>query len=129
MIILDYFDYGSKFWKSILKQPPLTNSAWSEKYWSRYRQLNADIVPIKSLYFESGYKRLEPGEKYGGFYGNFSVFKWSYFNPVWQYSSNIVKTCLFEVLFHPMLSKCEISKKNFMKSSLKNINPLVWAWD
>ena len=47
----------------------------------RYRQLNADIVPIKSLYIEAGSKRLEPGEKYRGLYGKLSVSKWSYFSP------------------------------------------------
>ena len=43
--------------------------------------MNADIVPIKSLHFEAGSKRLEPGEKYSGLYGKFSAFKWSYFSP------------------------------------------------
>ena len=28
--------------------------------------MNANIVPVNSQYFESGSKRLEPGEKYSG---------------------------------------------------------------
>ena len=32
--------------------------------------MNADIVPIKALYFETGSKRLEPGEKHSGFFGS-----------------------------------------------------------
>ena len=49
-------------------------------------QLNADIVPIKSLYFEVGSKRLEPGEKYSGLYCKYSIIKWLYFIPFLQYS-------------------------------------------
>ena len=45
-------------------------------------QLNADIVPIKSLYFESGSKRLQPGEEYSGLYGKFSIVNWPYFMAV-----------------------------------------------
>ena len=56
--------------------------------------MNADIVAIKSLYFEAGSKRLEPGEKYSGLHGNFSAFKWSHFNPSWRYSSKTLDTYL-----------------------------------
>lgn len=38
-------------------------------------QLNADIGPIKSLYFEAGSKPLESGAKYSGLYGKFSIIK------------------------------------------------------
>ena len=41
---------------------------------------NSGIVPIKSLYFEAGFKRLEPEEKYSGLCSMFCVFKWSYFS-------------------------------------------------
>ena len=44
-------------------------------------QVNAGIVPMKSMYFESGSKRLEPEEEYSGVYGNFSIVKWSYIIP------------------------------------------------
>ena len=50
---------------------------------------------IKSRYFESGSKRLEPGERYIGLHGEFSAFKWLYFRHFKQYSSKIVKTCQF----------------------------------
>ena len=50
-------------------------SGRSEKEWPRYRQMNSDVVPIESMYFEAGSKRLEPGENYGGLYGKFSVLK------------------------------------------------------
>ena len=43
--------------------------------------MNGDIVPIKSLHFEAGSKLLEPGEKYSGLNGKFSIVKWSYFTP------------------------------------------------
>ena len=39
-------------------------------------QLNADMVPIKSLYFEAGSKRSEPGEKHIGLYGRLPIIKW-----------------------------------------------------
>ena len=40
-------------------------------------------------------KLLEPGEKYSGLYGKFSIFKWLYFIPFWQYSPKVAKACLF----------------------------------
>ena len=43
--------------------------------------MNADMVPIKSLYFEAGCKCLEPGERYNGLYGKFLIVGWSYFIP------------------------------------------------
>ena len=60
-----------------------------------YRRLNADKVPTKSLHFVSGSKRLEPGEKYGGLYGKFSIVRWSHFIPFSQYSPKIANTYLF----------------------------------
>ena len=48
-------------------------SARCEKQSPRYVQLNADIVPIKSLSFESSSKRLQPGEENSGLYGKFSI--------------------------------------------------------
>ena len=36
-------------------------------------QLNADIVPIKTLYFVSGSRRLDPGKNYSGLYGKSSI--------------------------------------------------------
>ena len=32
-------------------------------------ELNADLAPIKPLYFEPGSKRYETGRKYSGLYG------------------------------------------------------------
>ena len=40
-----------------------------------YGQLNADMFPIKSLYFESGSKHLVRGENYSGLYGKFLIVK------------------------------------------------------
>ena len=42
-------------------------------------------APVKSLYFEVGSKRFEPGQKYSGLYGKFSLVKWSYFIAFLQY--------------------------------------------
>ena len=80
----------------------------------RYRQLSADIVPIKLSYFESGAGRLEPGEKYSGLYGKFDIS---------SHLHNIQLKCsthdCFKVLFHSMWSKYVNSKNiHFMTSSL-----------
>ena len=56
--------------------------------------MNADSVPIKSLYFEAGSKRLEPGTKYSGLYGKFAIVQWSYLIPFRQYSPKIANTCM-----------------------------------
>ena len=40
---------------------------------------DADLVPIKPLFFESDSKSYEPGRKYSGLYGKASVIKWLYF--------------------------------------------------
>ena len=45
---------------------------------SPYRELNADLAPIKPLYFESGSKSYEPGRKYSGLHGKASILKWPY---------------------------------------------------
>jgi len=42
-------------------------------------------LTIKSLYFASCSKCLEPEEKYNGLYGKSFAAKWSYFILVWQY--------------------------------------------
>ena len=49
--------------------------------------MNADIVYIKSLYFESGSKRLEPGEEYCGLHSKFSI-------PNGRISSHFDSICL-----------------------------------
>ena len=62
-------------------------------------QLNADIVPIKSLYslyFESSSKRFELGQKYSCLYGKFTVEKLSYYIPSSYYSTKTANTDLFD---------------------------------
>jgi len=72
---------------------------------ARYRQLNADIAPIESLYYESGSKRLEPGDKFSASYGKFSVFKWSCFILFDYIHLKLSAHIYFVVLSHSMRSK------------------------
>ena len=53
-------------------------------------QLNAEIVTIKSLYFESGSKRLQPGEEYSGM----ASFRSSIGHISWQYYAAIQSASL-----------------------------------
>ena len=57
--------------------------------------MKADTIPSKSLYFVSGSKRLEPGEKYSGLYGKSFAFKRSSFSLFRQCLPKIVKNYLF----------------------------------
>ena len=41
-------------------------------------QSNADIVPFKSLYFESVSKHLQPEEEYSGLHSKSSIVNWPY---------------------------------------------------
>ena len=54
ILFLEYLNFGFKFKKDTLKELLWTNFSSM----SKYRQLNADVVAIKSLYFESGSKCL-----------------------------------------------------------------------
>jgi len=75
--------------------------------------LNANIDPTKSLYFESGFKCLERGEKYSGLYGQFLSSNGrnsSHFDNIRLKFSTYV---YFMVLSHSMGSKYKNSKKRF----------------
>ena len=61
-------------------------------------QLNADIVPIPSLYFESGSKRWQPEKEYSGLYGTFSIVNWSYSIYLDNIHSILAKRVYFMVL-------------------------------
>ena len=67
-------------------------------------QLNADIVPIQSLYFESASKRLQPEEEYSGLYGTFTIVNWSYSIYLDNIHSKLAKNVSFMVLSHSMRS-------------------------
>ena len=67
-------------------------------------QLNADIVTIKSLYFESGSKRLQPEEEYSGLLWHVSIVNWSYSIYLDNIHSKLAKHVYFMVLSHSMRS-------------------------
>ena len=77
-------------------------------------QLNADIVPIQSLYFESGSKCLQPGEEYSGLYGTFTIVNWSYSIYLDNIHSKLAKHVYFMVLSHSMRSQYKSSKNLFL---------------
>ena len=73
------------------------------------------MVPIKSMYFVSGSKRLELGEKYSGLYGNFLSLNG-------RNSANFDNTRLkysrhgyFEAHFLSMLPNMRFYKEKFYK--------------
>ena len=77
-------------------------------------QLNADIDPIQSLYFVSGSKRLEPGEKYGVFMASFLSSNGRisvHFNNI---QLKLLTHAYFDVHLHSILSKYENSKNIFL---------------
>ena len=72
------------------------------------------MVPIKSLYLVSGSKRLEPGAKYSGLYGNFLSLNG-------RNSANFDNTRLkfsrhgyFEAHFLSMLPNIRFIRKNIL---------------
>ena len=91
------FVNSSYFWQLFQNlRPKLQNSKNRIFVTSHFGTLlNTDIVPIKSLYFEPGAKRKDPGRKYSGLYGKSSVIKWPYVITFWHHSLKIVNTCLF----------------------------------
>ena len=77
-------------------------------------QLNADIVSIQSLYFESDSKRLQPEEEYSGLYGTFTIVNWSYSIYLDNIHSKLAKHVYFMVLSHSMRSQYKSSKNLFL---------------
>ena len=78
----------------------------------RYRQLNADMVPLNLLYFESGSTWLEPGKKVymASFLSSNGHISVHYDNIHLQLSTH----ASFETRFHFMLQKYENSKNRFL---------------
>jgi len=77
-------------------------------------QLNTDMLPIKSLYFESGSKRLESGEEYSGVHGKFSIVKWWYFIHLGNISLKLSKYVYFMLLSHSTRSQYKYYKNLFL---------------
>ena len=78
-------------------------------------QLNADIVPIRLQYSESGSKRLQSGEEYSGLYGKLSIVNWSYFIHLDNIHPKLSKHFYFMVLSLSTRSQYRNSKNLFLR--------------